>query len=62
MADITKCNLEECPMKDSCYRYQASDNNLFQSYFLDPYETCYDNHFSQYWKMNNYSKESIFKG
>jgi hypothetical protein len=38
MADITKCNAEDCPLKNKCYRY-TSEAGVWQSYFLDaPYQ------------------------
>ena len=35
MADITKCGDEECPLKESCYRYTAPRNEYMQSYFME---------------------------
>ena len=34
MADITKCEGVGCYRKESCYRYTAPANDLWQSYFL----------------------------
>jgi len=34
MVDITKCSDEECPMKETCYRYTAKANEYRQSYFI----------------------------
>ena len=34
MADITKCMGTNCPMKESCYRYTATDG-MMQSYFMN---------------------------
>lgn len=39
MADITKCNNEECKLKEKCYRYLA-ESSRFQSYFVNPKEDC----------------------
>ena len=37
MADITKCNQETCELKDTCYRWIATPNRFWQSYFyFDP--------------------------
>jgi len=49
MVDATKCKGEDCPYKDSCYRYMAKDE-MYQSYFAEvPYDkgedTC-----PYYWK------------
>lgn len=33
MPDITMCiPVKECPLKDTCYRFKASPNSLWQSY------------------------------
>jgi len=34
MADITKCQDEECSMKKTCYRYTAKASDR-QSYFIE---------------------------
>lgn len=34
MADITKCNGNGCPKRDTCYRYTAMPNKYRQSYFV----------------------------
>lgn len=39
MSDITKCNAENCPQKEICYRFNAPSNDMWQSYFV---ETPYD--------------------
>ena len=48
MSDITMCRDILCPMKNWCYRYQATPNENFQSYFSqsprNPDSTC-----SQFW-------------
>ena len=36
MTEITKCTGENCPLKDSCHRYTSKDNNVQQSYFVNP--------------------------
>lgn len=33
MSDITKCSGDNCPLKESCFRYIAKDNPLWQSWF-----------------------------
>ena len=45
MADITKCEGKYCPLKETCYRFTAKDNEYGQSYFIEtPYnketKTC----------------------
>jgi hypothetical protein len=34
MADITMCRDSECKDKITCYRYNATPNKYYQSYFL----------------------------
>jgi len=33
MADITKCSGDNCPIKETCYRFTAVDSKWLQSYF-----------------------------
>lgn len=33
MPDITMCKEESCPKKMDCYRYRATPNTRYQSYF-----------------------------
>ena len=33
--DITKCNGEGCPVKESCYRYTSTPDEHCQSYFVE---------------------------
>lgn len=33
MPDITMCKGEDCPLKESCYRYKATPDPIYQSYF-----------------------------
>ena len=35
MPDITMCKGEDCPQKESCYRYTAVPD-IYQSYFVEP--------------------------
>lgn len=32
MPDISMCKNEDCPLKESCYRYMATPNIPYQSY------------------------------
>lgn len=36
MADITKCEGLDCPLKEKCYRFTAKANEYRQSYFVEP--------------------------
>lgn len=35
MSDITMCEGTGCPMRESCYRYNAEPNPYRQSYFME---------------------------
>lgn len=53
MADITMCEGLSCPLKESCHRFTANKNELYQSYFVD---IPYDNEKKEckyYWKEEN---------
>ena len=55
MSDITKCTGMFCPVKESCYRFTAKANELWQAYFsVPPFEnsTC-----KMYWGEHS---EDIF--
>lgn len=49
MPDISKCANEDCPLKNTCYRYTSKPNELWQSYNNYSYnkET---NECKDYWK------------
>ena len=34
--DITKCKGTNCPIKESCYRFTATENEVLQAYFVEP--------------------------
>jgi len=36
MADITKCEGENCKLKETCYRFTAKESEFNQSYFFKP--------------------------
>ena len=43
--DITMCSGQDCPLKETCYRFAATPSEFRQSYFLNiPYnketKTC----------------------
>ena len=33
MADITKCEGTDCPLKESCFRFKSKANEYWQAYF-----------------------------
>jgi hypothetical protein len=36
MPDISMCQGKDCPLKETCYRFKAKPNELYQSYFIEP--------------------------
>jgi hypothetical protein len=58
MPDITMCMGNDCPIKETCYRYKAKPND-YQSYFMEaPYknEEC-----EHYWQMEEVSSNTTKK-
>jgi hypothetical protein len=52
MPDISKCSGEGCPMKETCYRFTAIADKLWQSYFMNaPIKE--DNTCDYYWPNEN---------
>ena len=48
MPDITMCKGNDCPLKETCYRYKAKPCE-YQSYFMEaPYK---DDDCSHYWEI-----------
>ena len=58
MPDISMCKGNECPLKETCYRYKANPDH-YQSYFVDiPLKedgTC--DHFMEIWKSKTQNNE-----
>lgn len=55
MPDITMCPGNDCPLKETCYRYKATPDDLWQSYFMEiPYK---DGDCSHYWEMEKPKKQ-----
>jgi len=50
MPDITMCSGEDCPKKESCYRFTATPTPLGQSYFLEPPYNKEKNECELYWR------------
>lgn len=55
MPDIAKCTSEECPKKQSCYRYTAKASD-YQSYFMTP-PLKEDGTCEYFWNNKGYKKE-----
>jgi hypothetical protein len=53
MADITMCPGNDCPLKESCYRYTAIPNEYRQSYFITPPYDEEENKCDHYWKTED---------
>ena len=54
MSDITKCKGTNCPLKEKCYRFTATES-YYQSYFVEvPFK---DNECEMFWGNQS---ESIF--
>lgn len=43
MADITKCNGGQCPIKEKCYRYTAQADDYQSWFFSPPFEVDMEN-------------------
>jgi hypothetical protein len=48
--DITMCQGTNCPLKDSCYRYKAKPNKIWQSWFTE--SPIKDGKCDMYWGEN----------
>lgn len=49
MPDITLCSGGKCPKKNKCYRFIATGDKMYQSYFVKPpykKKKC-----ENYWRM-----------
>jgi len=42
MPNITMCQNNECPIKESCYRYKAIPDPRYQSYAIFKYDSDTD--------------------
>ena len=52
MTDISKCDLDECPRKEHCYRYIAPSYMIAQSFLANPKEDCMDDDFAMQMPLN----------
>lgn len=53
MTDITKCNNQDCPIKDKCYRYLAKANSRWQSW----HNFTYDDGCEHFWDIEPQKEE-----
>ena len=59
MPDITMCIGNDCPLKETCYRYTATPSEYCQSYFMEsPYKDGGCNH---YWEMSSKQSKKLDK-
>ena len=57
MADITKCDGKDCPVKESCYRFTAKASD-YQYYFIE--SPIKDGKCEMYWeKQSEYTIKKI---
>ena len=54
MPDISKCTGEECPLKETCYRF-TSPAGMYQSFFMTP--PIKNGKCEYYWSQNATSNE-----
>jgi len=63
MPDISMCKTEECPLHETCYRFTATPNGHWQSYFAgDPRTTPKlkgkeDKECNFYWETDTKTKD-----
>jgi hypothetical protein len=56
MPDISKCENEECPLKEKCYRFTATPSPVLQAYaYFKPDE---DGKCEYFWDNKEYKDES----
>jgi hypothetical protein len=56
MPDISKCENEECPLKEKCYRFTATPSPVLQAYaYFKPDE---DGKCEYFWDNKEYKNES----
>ena len=53
MADISKCSGDNCPLKETCYRFTAIADEIWQTYGVFEY----DDGCSYYWKTERLPKK-----
>jgi len=59
MPDITMCPGDNCPMKETCYRYKATPSEYWQSYFTKPPFEMVEGKIEckHYWEINTKKDE-----
>lgn len=58
MSDISKCRGTNCPLANTCYRYLADSDDIWQAYITEipikPDNTC-----DYYWQVSTESELNI---
>lgn len=58
MPDITMCNGDNCPLKETCYRFTATPDEFRQTYFTDaPYNRGECSYHYKNYKINEFKDE-----
>jgi len=60
MPDISMCKGEDCPLKETCYRYTAESSD-YQAYFMKiPYDTTTNScdYHMEIWKKESMTPEN----
>ena len=60
MPDITMCEGNNCPLKETCYRYKAKPSEFAQSFFIGtPFEIIEgEPKCNHYWEIKNKKNEN----
>jgi hypothetical protein len=55
MADITKCNDSDCPLRENCYRFTAKESD-WQYYFMNSLRVEEKDTCNYYWETKEKNK------
>lgn len=57
MPDISMCEGQGCPLKDTCYRHTAAPSSYLQAYFCDPPYDKEEKTCTFYWDNAEYKRK-----
>ena len=57
MADISMCEGQGCPLKDTCYRHTAPPTLHWQAYFCEPPYNKEEKNCTSYWDNAEYKRK-----
>lgn len=57
MPDISMCEGQGCPLKDTCYRHTATPSSYLQAYFCDPPYDKEEKTCTFYWDNTEYKRK-----